>query len=622
MLVNCKTGCSQTAVIAALRERGLWDQDRTAGQPGQPVALYRYIAPDGTPVAIKGRFEGPQGKTFLWRRPNSERWTGLEGLRMADMPLFRADRIAAAPVSEPVYFVEGEKAALACEAHGLLAVCQGGGAAAREIGGLEVLQGHPVRLWPDNDPPGYALMGRVGVALRGIAASIEVVNVPLPERGDAWDWFAAGGTVEGITVEASASAPGVEFLDEDVLRVRVLGDLGPVSLYFAGVTVTRREWSAEVDVRLLGPGAPSTTYSERINLLSSSQRTDMRRDLEGIYGKEHGWPRVLNEAFHQAREAWRAVDRAVDVSTIVDPGPESMLVTPLVPVGVPSVLFGDAGAGKTYEAQSLMLHGALGEVMPGMAEPAHRFRSIFVDYEGTEAVFWRRMRRLALGMGLDGLPAESIYYWDARGTPLPDLVETLRRTIGEKGIDLVVVDSAGEACGGEPEQAVIALTYFRSLAQLRCTSITIAHLTHAAAAEGKRPQAPYGNRYWRHTPRRLWYAQSAGETMDPNRLEVGLFCVKPGDGVKPQPVGLVFGFDGTPDGPVTVEATDVRRVPELATQLPAQQRIISALSRGPRTTKELVDELGLSRSTVTVTLSRLANRVVKAGDGWRLPYSE
>jgi len=622
VLVNCKRGCEQSAVVDALKARGLWARETpvppaSPGERGRLVATYVYETRDGQEVATKGRFEGAGGKTFLWRLPGLEAWGGLHGMSVPEMPLFGLHSLHGG--GGPVYFVEGEKAALACHEHGLAAVCQGGGAAAREIGGLAALQGRPVRLWPDNDAAGHALMARIAVALRGVAATVETVNVPLPEKGDAWDWFALGGTADGITVEPQEPGAGVEWMGEDTIRVRVLGDLGPVSMTFSGITATRREFAAECEVRLAIPGVAATTYSERINLLSSSQRTEMRRDLESIFGKEHTWPRVLNEAHQALRVAYHQVDRVIDVTTIVDPGAEIMLVAPLLPQGVPSVLYGDAGNGKTWVADALMLYGAVSQQFPG-AMGASGYRSLLVDYEGTEAVFWRRLRRLALGLGLEGLPEGCIYYWPARGVPLPDLVDALGRAIREHAIDLVVVDSAGEACGGEPEKAEVALAYFRALAGLGCTSLTIAHITKAEAAPGKRPQAPFGSSYWKNTPRRLWYCQATQDEGSPI-MEMGLFCTKPGDGPRPSPLGLRVAFDD-PDGPVSLQTLDVTRTPELAQGLSITTRILTSLTRGTMTARELHEELGGQLDAVRKALQRLRlkGKVLTGDDGWRLPY--
>src|SRR5207249_3881495 len=64
--------------------------------------------PAGAVVAEHVRFDFKDGcKTFVWRRNGKD---GLAGLPVADVPLYGAENIAAAPRGGSVVLVEGEKA--------------------------------------------------------------------------------------------------------------------------------------------------------------------------------------------------------------------------------------------------------------------------------------------------------------------------------------------------------------------------------------------------------------------------------------------------------------------------------------------------------------------------------
>ncbi len=106
---------------------------------------------DGTPPqAYHGREEDGQGhKRVRWRLPTGTYDEGLGGqLRLADLPLYNAHLLRERP-DDPVHFVEGEKAADAGVAHGLLTVSLCGGASQRDFGrALEPLAGRDVRLDP------------------------------------------------------------------------------------------------------------------------------------------------------------------------------------------------------------------------------------------------------------------------------------------------------------------------------------------------------------------------------------------------------------------------------------------------------------------------------------------
>src|SRR5262249_61903535 len=75
-LVHCFAGCTQDAVIDALRDKGLWpEQPRTESrkeakrQTGEIVAKYDYIAADGELAHQTLRLEP---KSFRQRRPAPE----------------------------------------------------------------------------------------------------------------------------------------------------------------------------------------------------------------------------------------------------------------------------------------------------------------------------------------------------------------------------------------------------------------------------------------------------------------------------------------------------------------------------------------------------------------------
>jgi predicted ATP-dependent serine protease len=54
--------------------------------------------------------------------------------------------------------------------------------------------------------------------------------------------------------------------------------------------------------------------------------------------------------------------------------------------------------------------------------------------------------------------------------PLYLEAESIAEQVDECGIQFVIVDSAGYACDGRPEDAEVALRYFRALRQLRVGS--------------------------------------------------------------------------------------------------------------------------------------------------------
>jgi hypothetical protein len=189
VLLRCHAGCSQEAVIAALRARGLWPERTRSLEPEPIIRRYEIRNLDGSLVASHERKDYPDGrKTFTWRDPSGK--PGLGGRPVAELPLYRTEKLRDLPPGSPVVVCEGEKATEAVEAMGLAAVgtvTGANGCPVPEV--LEVLRPFRVFLWPDNDPAGQRHMERVAEVLGQVGVTPLLLRWPeAPEKGDAYDF--------------------------------------------------------------------------------------------------------------------------------------------------------------------------------------------------------------------------------------------------------------------------------------------------------------------------------------------------------------------------------------------------------------------------------------------------
>lgn len=175
---------------------------------GRIVAEYDYHNESGALVYQVVRFDP---KAFRQRRPapnGGERWIwDLKGTRRV---LYHLDRVIEADPERVVYVVEGEKDVEALEALGLVATCnpQGAGKWSKVADcASTALKGRRVVVIADADDVGRRHAADVETQLRGVAASVRVIE---PPRGkDAADWITAGGTVEEIEATAASAAAEV-----------------------------------------------------------------------------------------------------------------------------------------------------------------------------------------------------------------------------------------------------------------------------------------------------------------------------------------------------------------------------------------------------------------------------
>ena len=350
--IKCFAGCDSRDIWRALMQQGNGNSSPQVKQAstasiGAPSAVYLYTDAAGSFVAKKARWNLATGKTFRWSTDkDGNTWNGLKGLSEASLPLYRADSISR--TVSTVYFVEGEKAADECVKQGLEATCLAGGASTQEFGDcLELLRGKTVVLWPDNDAPGRQLMLRLSSHLRDIANHLSwaMPTKNLPIKGDAYDYFVKMlGTADELKA-SNISEPIVQHIDRDAIRVTHPASGQRFVFEASRINKSRAVFECEFKI-----STNDARYVQRINLLSSSSVTDLRRTLNEIFGKEHDWPRLLASVVNLVITNYSNADRSEDVTDIEVPEGDMFLASPLLPLDAPTVVFGDGGSSKSYLA--------------------------------------------------------------------------------------------------------------------------------------------------------------------------------------------------------------------------------------------------------------------------------
>lgn len=379
-----------------------------------------------------------------------------------------------------------------------------------------------------------------------------------------------------------------------------------------GVTITAsriREKSdgaltAEIEITSTKTPYPHLKLT-RLNLLSSRSRKTLAQDLESDYPV--AWETLLEQlAVHITRreregEPWLRVSSSGEVV------PPKWLMRPLLIEGNPTVIVGPGGSGKSYATLLIGLLVATGRKTPGIQlEPQRAAPVLLLDWESEPHEVERRLRRLALGMGLEK-PVEIVY---RRCTvPLADDVEAIQAAITEFEPGLLIIDSMGPAVGGDLLSASDSTRFFAALRRLNRTGLIVAHTP-------KSGNGVYGTVFHRNLARSVWEATAyaaAGE----DSVSLGLFHTKSNvSGLHP-PIGFEFQFDGE-TGPVRVFPREITEIPGAEAGLPLKTRILAILEeRGKLSTKEIAEELGTSADVVRVTLNRMRSekRVIKLPQG-------
>ena len=268
-----------------------------------------------------------------------------------------------------------------------------------------------------------------------------------------------------------------------------------VAMVFRGLVDDRDSITAEIQA-----------YSQDIwlgitrgNLLTHQWRKAFSESLQERY-RACPWREVLDDACMRVLMDYRTPPEVISLARLaVGEFTDAYLCEPLLYEGVPTVLVGDGGTGKSTLALALAVCVAAGaEVLPGV-RPVRSGPVLYMDWEDRAHVHAARLRKICNGLGISC--PEEVYYQEM-SMPLGDVVEEVQERVARTGAVLCICDSLALAAGGEPEEGKSAINYFRSVNSLRVTNLSVAHVAKADLREGE--VRPYGSVFVRNSARAVW----------------------------------------------------------------------------------------------------------------------
>ena len=365
----------------------------------------------------------------------------------------------------------------------------------------------------------------------------------------------------------------------------------------AEVTISDAE---ELSPHLLGPVRTSITKTWRA-VIADLDRVSERGD----------WRQRLTQATVLVLERYRAGVPIVALGAMEQPPAIAEVLPGVVWSQLPTLIYGAGGIGKSQMALAFASALHTGTEVGG--RQAIQGNVLFLDWETSDRMTWHRNRGLLRARDIEPGPWPDPDYPDAGRTgmvfyrfmsgPLSDSTEFLKSEAARLGVRTVVIDSAGPACGGEPESAAPTLQFFDSLRDISdpndpVQSIILAHVTHEARKGGR--SSPFGSVYWINLPRNVFeLAVSAGQRQ--NHSDYALHHRKSNTGSLRSPLGfrLTWADDGC-----TIYALDIRQNSQLVAGLPLGERVgIAIAEHGPMATADLAELLDAPSRSLSATLS-------------------
>lgn len=345
-----------------------------------------------------------------------------------------------------------------------------------------------------------------------------------------------------------------------------------------------------------------------LTLQSESARTELRRSCEELLpaGKGYWKVRVDSACWHVILQQ-RAGEAPVVLTGQPSAASTRWLVDRWIPWGVPTILYGDGGSGKSLMALALFLHALTGRPLGG--DPNWRLTPLkgvlIADWEDAPDEFNERLGALCAGLGI-AVPG-GIVYKRMQG-PLRDGAADLRSLMLRHDLDAVLIDSGSVAAGGELESSETALAFADTLRALPGTALVTCHVPWSQTElDGRR--RPFGSIFFRNAFRSLIELRAA-----PDDGAVGLHvtCRLEKANRVPLPLPPAVGWQLTWQGggltiaPVSAEPA----------MLGLGRRILEATPYEPAhtTVSMLTDALSEKGDTIKKTLHRLEKRGLVAGN--------
>jgi len=334
------------------------------------------------------------------------------------------------------------------------------------------------------------------------------------------------------------------------------------------------------------------------NLTSSQTQRQLVNTMKEKY-EAASWDEVVEQLRYYILERARQGEPVQELFTGDDVEPPRYLLDPILPLGQPTIIFGEPGVGKS----GLSLVFFLCLILPwhdnplGIVVPERSTKALLVDYESEDNIVLWRLKCLQEGMDL---PPVTLNYKRC-SLPICDEMEQIQKAIIDTQSEVVIIDSLGQAAGGDLKDPTIANSFFTALRKFKVTSLTIAQTQKDPE---KKIKTIYGSGMFTYYTRSVWELakyQNVGE----DELDIVLYHRKANESKLQPPMGFHFYYNENKTVVTPRKPTDI---PEASESLPTKLRIIDELRRGSQDIADLSENLDISKNIISKNLSEMKRK--------------
>lgn len=357
-------------------------------------------------------------------------------------------------------------------------------------------------------------------------------------------------------------------------------------------------------------------HQGQLNLVAVRSRRELASALFSRLDREDiNWDQIIEEMCREVTEREEKTSEAEQLA-LAEPSDPKFLVYPLILERLPVVWYGPGASGKTMFAFyfSLLVQNGL----PFLDQPVPQTNVLYCDWEVDREEAERRVSFMARYLERTTGQRIELPFYRRCILPLSEEASEIAEDAARCNAGLIIIDSAGPACGGDIQSAELAVQFFNALrkiyAPINASVVVLTHVTKGERRDGRQQRLPIGSIYFENLPRATWELRPQED--DGDDIAVGFFCRKANLFQKPKPLGLKLEFGGDEI------AVSITRAEEVKTEeATLGEMILEALKAGPASAKEIALEIGVAPNVAWAILSRLKNRnrVVNVSRGrWAL----
>lgn len=340
----------------------------------------------------------------------------------------------------------------------------------------------------------------------------------------------------------------------------------------------------------------------RLNIETNSSRAKLAKDLAESHPiKGFSWVDAIE---YIAEKTMRELEHGEPVLTIQSSDTVEelkYLVSPIIPKGKPTAIFGDPGSGKSQLAVILCIIMQLPwhDNPLKLIAPDKPTKVLYLDYEADKSDIQRQLAIFTEGMHLGWSSVE----YRRCSVSLFDDLEGIKNHIEETGAECLIIDSVSLAAGGDLNRMDIASSYVRALRALG-GNITTISLAHTSKDRENKTKTILGSVLFEAGFRSVWEVRGQ-EDEEHDLLDICMFHRKSNLSKKSRPLGfrISYSTEGT-----TIVWHDPTSVAEFVERMGTNQRIIALLKSGQFTTREIEDNLGITPGNCRVSIHRLKTK--------------